>query len=644
MSDQYFHFTIGPVQGFVAQARRTRDFWAGSFLLSWLAAVAIKSVEKQKGEVIFPTVDQNYLDWLENRGKDQPPKQGCVPNRFKGGLARVSGDFNPEQVEAAVSAAWEALAEMVWKNDLEHCSPKTRAIWERQVNHFWEISWVLTDQEEDSNLLERRKNWRSYYPPEESGVKCMMMEGWQELSGTLSPNAKALGNFWGAVRQQRGQSIKTDLRDHEYLCAIAFIKRRFAHVFKQLKAELPSGWTVYGWEVNPSVPSVAYIAAAPWLARVLELAPENKLKEFHDQALLLTKSYGEYKTNLACINDVIAQKNEKLLFWRLKSLDGNVFFESSLDNRNIYPGEQFKQAKKVKKALTSLRTSVSEALEPVSPFYAVLMMDGDSLGVHMSDIKKHARISQALELFTTAVAGIVDSYSGFLVYAGGDDVLALLPLETALPCAFSLRQQYLEAFSDSPDINSTLSGAIEYAHIKMPLGKVLGDAHRLLDQVAKEEFGRDTIAVRVWKPGGQHLQWARPWEKAIADNKLVIDELARDFQQTEQETPFSNSFFFNVEGHFSMLNGGVETASEMVFDKKTIVQLIAAEYLNSGVNVNRQPPLSLEAAIEKIQPLLDQCFEVKRDLHRSDGQHFIELGLNTHALQFIRFLALKGVR
>lgn len=34
MTDQTtFHFTLGPVQGFVAQARRTRDFWAGSFLL-----------------------------------------------------------------------------------------------------------------------------------------------------------------------------------------------------------------------------------------------------------------------------------------------------------------------------------------------------------------------------------------------------------------------------------------------------------------------------------------------------------------------------------------------------------------------------------------------------------------------------------
>jgi CRISPR-associated protein Cmr2 len=44
MSNRYFHFTLGPVQSFVAQARRTRDFWAGSFLLSWLSTVAIQAV------------------------------------------------------------------------------------------------------------------------------------------------------------------------------------------------------------------------------------------------------------------------------------------------------------------------------------------------------------------------------------------------------------------------------------------------------------------------------------------------------------------------------------------------------------------------------------------------------------------------
>jgi hypothetical protein len=45
---QVFRFHIGPVQGFIAQARRTRDLWAGSFLLSWLAAQAMAAVRKQQ--------------------------------------------------------------------------------------------------------------------------------------------------------------------------------------------------------------------------------------------------------------------------------------------------------------------------------------------------------------------------------------------------------------------------------------------------------------------------------------------------------------------------------------------------------------------------------------------------------------------
>ena len=61
---QTFQFTLGPVQGFVAQARRTRDFWAGSFILSWLSSVAIASIQKQGGTVEFPVPDAAYLRHL----------------------------------------------------------------------------------------------------------------------------------------------------------------------------------------------------------------------------------------------------------------------------------------------------------------------------------------------------------------------------------------------------------------------------------------------------------------------------------------------------------------------------------------------------------------------------------------------------
>lgn len=647
MPMKYFHFTLGPVQGFVAQARRTRDFWAGSFLLSWLSAVAIQAVTEQDGKINFPIPDDDYLAWLTTgKGKKPAPSQGCIPNRFKSLLATVPENFNAALVAECVQSAWKALAEQVWGHDLWAFpteNSETRKIWDRQVSNFWEISWALTDNESESNLLDRRKNWRTHLPPEEAGVKCMMMDGWQELSGITTPNAKALSEFWDGLRNQGKHGIKTDLREHEYLCAIAFIKRRFAHCFKDIKAPMPGDWWVHGWPVSPSVPSVTYMAAAPWLAEVLKNAPVKELQDFHDAAKVLTKGYGEYDTRLGCIDKSLNERNDIKLLWDIKSLDGNVFFDTALDNKNIFADQA--QAQKVKSALKSLRKSIKgKELEPVSPFYAVLMMDGDSLGSQMSDACKQTAISEALNHFTQGVKTVVEEQSGFLIYAGGDDVLALLPLEFALQCAYELRKLYLDSFAakggfktstGSEDcVKSTLSGAIEYAHIKMPLGKVLADAHHLLDEVAKDHCGRDAIAVRVWKPGGQHLQWAMPWKFAAKGDKVIVQKLVEDFRKTDSETPFSNSFFYNIGERFEMLQE---------FKKKEIVQLIAAEYLNSGVNTNRKVKLTLKDAKKKIIPLVRQCMPVKRIFTNAEEKFKLLKRLDTDAAHFIRFLVSKGI-
>lgn len=662
MSNRYFHFTLGPVQSFVAQARRTRDFWAGSFLLSWLSAVAIKAVKVQGGDVKFPVPDDNYLAWLtdsEYKGvfkKEPSPQQGCIPNRFKGLVATVPADFNAQQVAESVQSAWEGLAKAVWQHDLSHCSQQTRDIWDRQVRHFWEISWALTDNEKESNLLDRRKNWRSYLPPEEAGVKCMMMDGWQELSGIETPNGKGLELFWKPLRNSSG-SLKTDLREQEYLCAIAFIKRRFSRCFAEFSKPMPNAWTVHGWKVNSSVPSVSYMAAAPWLTEVLKVAPKKELSAFHEVAKVLTQNYyGEYDTRLDCIDKALMKRWDNGLCWDVKSLDGDVFFETALDNKNRH--EDQIQAQKVKQALCALRNATNQQLEannqpklePVSPFYAVLMMDGDSLGSQMSDQNKQEAISLSLNAFTNGVAKVVEEHSGFLIYAGGDDVLALLPLEFALNCAYDLRQLYLDSFKlhGEGKVSSTLSGAIEYAHIKMPLGKVLGDAHHLLDEVAKDQCGRDSIAVRVWKPGGQHLQWAMPWKYATDNSKVIIDDIVEKYRKVDKETPFSNSFFFNIEQRFVMLqnkNRNVEQELADGMEISTIVKLIAAEYLNSGVNVKREKDkkITLLQAESQIRPLIKQCMPVKRKL--KDGvESFDELKqLNVDAAHFIRFLVCKGV-
>jgi len=99
---KFFHFTLGPVQSFVAQARRTRDLWAGSFLLSWLSGQAMKAVLDQGGKIIFPRVtDANgtpvdpMLKAIIGINGAPTPQIGSIPNRFK---AEVPDDFDAGKV------------------------------------------------------------------------------------------------------------------------------------------------------------------------------------------------------------------------------------------------------------------------------------------------------------------------------------------------------------------------------------------------------------------------------------------------------------------------------------------------------------------------------------------------------------------
>lgn len=645
----YFHFTLGPVQGFVAQARRTRDFWAGSFVLSWLSAVAMKAVIKQGGEIVFPKADENFLQALEQGGKG--PKQGNVPNRF---MAKIKECFTPDKVVETVKTAWKGLAELIWQEDLERvCGEdrKHRDIWDRQINGFWEISWVLTSNIEATNLLDRRKNWRSHLPPEEPGVKCMMMDGWQEISGTSTPHAAALRAFWDELRSRGGGTMQRDLRKGEHLCAIAFIKRRFPRHFHKVKIQM-SGWTLRGWRVPPQVPSVVYMAAAHWLANVITEAQDiNKLIVFHDEAAKLSRveeEFGprdEWYSKIECISQAEeARKDRRLRYFR--ALDGNVFFDTALDNENIFDDKV--QAQSVKQALRDIIKDSKQGSP--TPFYAVLFMDGDSLGANMSKPERQPVISEALQKFTAQAGPIVSRHNGFLVYAGGDDVLALLPLEDAFPCAAALRVSYACAFDQafnnkgvSPEhrFPATISGAIEYAHMKMPLMRVLMDAHKLLNEVAKDGRGRDAIAARVWKPGGLTIEWAMPWERALENGKVVIQQLAEDFQKTEAETPFSSKFLYKIGERFDLLNPS--DGGKRILDNDQALSLMAAEYLSSGVNEKRKPKLTMQEAREKVRPLLEQCRPVTRVKCKPPQQWTPSGRLEADGVLLVRFLAQKGV-
>lgn len=586
MTGHYFHFTLGPVQSFVAQARRTRDFWAGSFLLSWLSSVAIKAVQAQGGEIQFPCPDSNYMQWLSGEGHGIPPQQGSIPNRFKAMSARVSPDFDPAIVTASVQQAWNALADLVWQQDFaplelaldEERLDRTRRIWDRQNNGFWEMNWIITDDAASTQWLERRKNWRTQLPPEEPGVKCMLMDGWQELSGLATPHRQGLALFWETVRCGPGRAITTDIREGEYLCALAYIKRRFARYFSSLSISMPGGWTLTGWSLPNAIPSLAHVSAARWLEKSLNRIHQDGHRDLLDQFSLAIEQAAPDVANerdalLPAVNAALKASN---IDPAIASLDGSLWFDFLLNQQN--DSVKLRHLPALNQAQKHLATLQRQAgIGKPHPYFAVLLMDGDSLGSQMGDPGKQTAISAALNRFTQEVPAIVTRHNGFLIYAGGDDVLALLGVTDAMACAQALRLCYEHCFAThqpaGQPVETTLSGAITIGHIKSPLRALLFDAHHVLDEVAKEQTGRDALAIKVWKRDKPHLCWSAPWTVLLDGQQNRFEQLLAGFA----DGVISDGFIFKLRQLIETL--GLD--SDHPLRKEDLLALVRAEYLHS---------------------------------------------------------------
>ena len=626
----HFYFTLGPVQGFVSQARRTRDFWAGSFLLSYLTAHAMKATIDQAGTIIMPDISGDAMLARVKAASGAGPTIGSLPNCFK---AEVPDDFdkaNGDKVAKAVQDAWERIAEAVWGHDKLGEIPVNKDLWNTQIKNFWEIAWVIAPPNE-ATAWAMRKRWRSHYPPEQAGDKCTMMGEWQELSNEPAPYPTKQNKFWGKVRERIPNGSKLELRDGERLCAIAYVKRRFVYAWKEVKGKTETGTAVLlhsGWELPTGVPSTSYMAAVHWIEQVLRRADSEKIKVFREAAKGIA-DYGEWKTSIRCIEERRGDWGEGKLF---ASLDGRVFFHSALENEREFDAAKAHTTIEALKPLTDTKLASGRTIGHPSPFYAILLMDGDNLGKTKAAMSKNGTedgstdLSAALGKFTRCVPPIVEENNGFLVYAGGDDVLAILPLEDALNCALKLRNTYMKVFEEKPvsEGNYSISAAVIYAHMKLPLTMVLKNSHRLLDDVAKDATGRDAIAVRVWKPGGMTTTWAMKWGESGA-NVTALIELAKDFQTDEEGEPgHASKPLFRIRERLKMLDNGSD------FEDDQIKQLLVAEYITSGVLREKTEKRKQEIAEERITKLLPLC-------KMADG------GYGAEAAMLLRFLAQKGV-
>ncbi|MEU4827760.1 type III-B CRISPR-associated protein Cas10/Cmr2 [Actinomadura sp. NPDC023710] len=463
--------TLPGVQRFVGESRRTADLFVSSRLMSELASALVGAVPD--GRLILPLTGGPG-------GEDDP---AGMPNRVVavappgegGGLARRMAD--------AAREAWRA-------HDPQN-----------EVTGFPDVQWVAVPPEADGyagqwsraqKLLAQRKRSRDFaFAPVAVQRVCTLTGRWP---GTRAPGPGRRG---------------------EYLSKMGRIKRGYRGAER-----FPSTWS---------------IASAPYRAGIIAAASESEglrraVEDLHDAAEMLRDDLrsgdaGQPVTVSWRGGDLpgIPRRDDPVLQW-LRSVEGSWCEPATWDPEalRLDHGLSAEPDGDIcglgRSAAVDLRRAAERAaVAAPSAYLAVIAQDADHMGESLgrTDLGHalrgwHGKVSRALRAAGELQRDAVEApdHLGRVVYAGGDDLLTLVPLAYAMKAARASYGAFQQALAHGlPD--ATASTAVVFFHVSSPLQSAVAAAQELLGEAKKHH--RPGLGVTVMRRGGERATWISRW-------------------------------------------------------------------------------------------------------------------------------------
>ena len=609
-------FTIGPVQEFILAARSTRDLWSGSYLLSYLISHVLRRIALDFGpdHVLFPNLcDQPIMDLLlreeiwdkvstragrplfeafnycsdEGRERLLTPS---LPNRF---LTVLPSEMNEHRNRGEVFASTENYARHL-ATDLrvflrteiaaEVSAKAAEALGERfdarrfakQVEQLLEIHWQILPWpqsfSEAEKLADHLPRDSDDYAPR-AGLRTMRhlaQHGadarYLDKKGQPQNIAAAWSAFYAAAdwlldgaKANRGfsASIGGDYAPAKSNTKDSLTGRAEAVLIvgDDVDAKALSGRLRDALGKNHLLKAGEALAAGTLIKRLWPFAYLCRRHAFEpdDLAMPNTRSMAAHRPWED--DDGLGERGEGDRYFAILALDGDSM--GKWISGALTPKLNQTLSKECVSAYEKAGAKLAEHHRPLSPAW-------------------HLQFSEALGNFSQhAVRRIVEAFDGRLLYSGGDDVLAMLPADTALASAAALRL----AFRGDPAVNDTAKGTlhrvhdeelkrdvfrsdrttplfavakpgflkldpqatdrhgagapllddpvnfpvivpgpaadcsveIAIAHYKAPLQDVVRAAHAA-EKRAKNQLGRAAVAVSLFKRSGEITEWGCRWD------------------------------------------------------------------------------------------------------------------------------------
>ncbi|MFZ5903686.1 MAG: type III-B CRISPR-associated protein Cas10/Cmr2 [Chloroflexota bacterium] len=468
-------FSIGPVQDFIATARRSRDLWYGSWMLSELSKAAARAIGEPPslGELIFPSP--------ANTDELKSGSQFTAPNKI---VALVDGkpddvaDKVNEAIKSRMSELWEDAKSNINKKAEFHKDKLQQRVANQQIEDLLELYWVSVpfDDSDDNNYASAR-----------------------EQAEALLAARKATRNFEQPMWSSNVPKSSLDGAHESVIPEAEYPERGDPNDEKWKKDNLPKIESLYK---NYHARRGERLSGVDLLKRLGDPEKSPDFESTSDMAAIpfiqaLDKDGGKGQKLLKKIRGLLPDDADKL-----DKADEGLIFEARL--KDEFPLQELPDATR------EIFVGYLKNLPKPNPYYALLAADGDFMGKIIDGHQKkdaHQRISSSLAEFATGALAVVKKYQGVPIYSGGDDVLAYLPLNTVLLCALELESSFHEkmkgyAITESGrTITPTFSIGIVVVHHLDPLSEAL-ELVRKAEKNAKGVEGKNGLAIILSKRSG----------------------------------------------------------------------------------------------------------------------------------------------
>lgn len=594
-------FSITPVQAFISKARKLRDSWTGSVLLSWLAFEGIRWVMENLGpdHILYPSlIDQplvnEYLQktWhVPSESFLNPPKDiASFPNKFLFVIPMNLAESIADGIKGHIKNAWKDLYKKVCENTLDTlgsflCTDdeknNVRRMFERQGSEFWDLQWAASSlvTKEDFPEIQTLLPESAYQTPfalvDHFNDIIKVIEGKYHFDksgrGVLYSVGHAL--VQGTLAAAKTRKTITRLHENGEKCHLCGEFEVVHH--KTYKGDISAG------EYKNNTKEFWKTLKTKW-DRDESSNPGYNLNENEKLcSICLTK-------RMACET---MEKDKGHILHSVFSGNGNHSFPSTTDIAlRSYFDRKGTPENERKKIAQAIHEKTDDRTDNRDRYYAILLMDGDKMGklingetmastwksvMHPEIVKRledkafdptyhkpwkqlfdkhtqrlvtpaiHAAISEALGDFSLyGVSSIIKKHKGRLIYAGGDDVCAVLPVDNAFPAASEIQEYYTSTYKwipkdrekqDITDASGTftpqpgklsinlgkgedisISAGILVCHHKESLTQMIAEAQHLLKDKAKKEGGRNACAIELRKRSGGSRFFVRKWSETAA--------------------------------------------------------------------------------------------------------------------------------